>query len=162
MLWGVTAPGSATPQSWLLARLRDGAIITVARVGEQVTLAPGDVRTITGFNAHIRHNSDNGAPGQFADDGGLAFVVSLSGVGSQGALLYARLPDTRLCDSADFNRDGITPDVQDIHDYLAVFGGAPCPSAACGDIDFNNDAIFPDIDDIAALVRVFSGGPCVE
>jgi hypothetical protein len=64
------------------------------------------------------------------------------------------------CDSIDFNGDGLFPDTQDITDFLAVFGGAPCPTGTCGDIDFNNDGLFPDTDDISALIRVFAGGPC--
>ena len=54
------------------------------------------------------------------------------------------------------------PDTQDIADFIAVFGGAPCPSGPtqCGDIDFNNDGLFPDVADIESLVRVFGGGPC--
>ncbi len=64
------------------------------------------------------------------------------------------------CDSIDFNGDGLFPDTDDIRDYIAVFGGAPCPSGTCGDIDFNNDGLFPDTDDITALIRVFGGGAC--
>lgn len=64
------------------------------------------------------------------------------------------------CDSIDFNGDTLFPDVQDITDFIAVFGGGACPTGACGDIDFNNDGLFPDTDDITALIRVFGGGVC--
>ncbi|MFO0830460.1 MAG: hypothetical protein U0637_01330 [Phycisphaerales bacterium] len=65
------------------------------------------------------------------------------------------------CDSIDFNGDTLFPDTQDIADFIAVFGGAPCPTGTCGDIDFNNDGLFPDTDDISAFIRVFGGGACV-
>ncbi|MFO0832891.1 MAG: hypothetical protein U0637_13750 [Phycisphaerales bacterium] len=68
---------------------------------------------------------------------------------------------TAGCDSIDFNGDGLFPDTDDIADFIAVFGGAPCPTGACSDIDFNNDGLFPDTDDITALIRVFGGGTCL-
>ncbi|MFO0830941.1 MAG: hypothetical protein U0637_03750 [Phycisphaerales bacterium] len=66
------------------------------------------------------------------------------------------------CDSIDYNRDTLFPDTQDIDDYLTVFSGAPCPTAACADLDFNNDGLFPDTADIESLLSVFAGGPCLE
>ncbi|HEX2836904.1 MAG TPA: hypothetical protein VHN77_02125, partial [Phycisphaerales bacterium] len=66
-----------------------------------------------------------------------------------------------LCDSIDFNNDNIFPDTQDVADFIAVFGGAPCPTAYCNDLDFNNDSIFPDISDIDAFLNVFGGGSCI-
>ncbi len=65
------------------------------------------------------------------------------------------------CDSIDFNRDTLFPDVQDIADFLTVFSGEPCPAGACGDIDFNNDGLLPDTADIESLLSVFAGGPCL-
>ncbi len=64
------------------------------------------------------------------------------------------------CDSIDFNRDELLPDVQDIADFLFVFAGGVCPTPECNDIDFNNDTLFPDTADIEALLRVFGGGGC--
>lgn len=160
--WPIQSPGSSGTPTWYIARLEDGSVMTVARPGEQVQLPSGGVRTVGLLSASISHQSDNGRPQQFAADGSFAFTARVSGASVAFALLHTVLPTGRQCDSTDFNRDGITPDVQDIHDFLTVFAGAPCPSAACGDADFNNDAIFPDIDDIAALIRVFGGGPCVE
>ncbi len=68
------------------------------------------------------------------------------------------------CDGIDFNTDGLFPDVQDITDFINVFGGGSCappaPSICNTDIDFNNDGLFPDTADIESLLRVFSGGPC--
>jgi hypothetical protein len=65
-----------------------------------------------------------------------------------------------VCDSIDFNADGIFPDNQDVTDFIEVFGGGACPTGACGDLDFNNDGVFPDTQDIVKFVEVFGGGPC--
>ncbi len=69
-----------------------------------------------------------------------------------------------VCDSIDFNNDGLFPDTADIDDFLSVFSGGPCSTApvpGCSDIDFNNDGLFPDTQDIDSLLSVFSGGPCL-
>ncbi|HEX2837085.1 MAG TPA: hypothetical protein VHN77_03050 [Phycisphaerales bacterium] len=67
-----------------------------------------------------------------------------------------------VCDSIDFNNDGLFPDTLDIDDFLSVFSGGPCSNDPnCGDIDFNNDGLFPDTLDIDALLSIFSGGPCL-
>ncbi|HEX2839031.1 MAG TPA: DVUA0089 family protein [Phycisphaerales bacterium] len=66
-----------------------------------------------------------------------------------------------VCDSIDFNGDGLFPDTADIDDFLSVFSGGPCSTGTCGDIDYNNDGLFPDTLDIDSLLSVFSGGPCL-
>jgi hypothetical protein len=67
-----------------------------------------------------------------------------------------------VCDSIDFNNDGLFPDTADIDDFLSVFSGGPCSNDPnCNDIDFNNDALFPDTGDIDSYLSVFSGGPCL-
>jgi len=66
-----------------------------------------------------------------------------------------------ICDSIDFNNDGLFPDNQDLVDFVDVFGGAPCPTGTCNDIDFNNDGLFPDNIDIEAIFSIFGGGPCI-
>ncbi len=70
------------------------------------------------------------------------------------------------CDSIDFNNDTLFPDVQDITDFITVFGGGSCappnPPACNSDVDFNNDGLLPDVTDIAALISVFGGGPCIH
>jgi hypothetical protein len=75
------------------------------------------------------------------------------------------LPDVSstvlLCDSIDFNNDGVSPDTADVEDLLAVFGGGACSNApACNDIDFNNDGVSPDVEDVDAFLRVYGGGAC--
>jgi hypothetical protein len=67
-----------------------------------------------------------------------------------------------VCDSVDFNNDGLFPDTLDIDDFLSVFSGGGCSNDPnCNDVDFNNDGLFPDTLDIDALLSVFSGGPCL-
>ncbi|HEX2838098.1 MAG TPA: hypothetical protein VHN77_08235, partial [Phycisphaerales bacterium] len=67
-----------------------------------------------------------------------------------------------VCDSIDYNADGLFPDTLDIDDFLSVFSGGPCSNdPVCADIDFNNDGLFPDTLDIDSLLSVFSGGPCL-
>jgi hypothetical protein len=66
-----------------------------------------------------------------------------------------------LCDSIDFNNDGLFPDTTDVSDFIQVFGGGACSTNVCNDIDFNNDGLFPDTMDIQAFLSVFSGGGCV-
>jgi hypothetical protein len=66
-----------------------------------------------------------------------------------------------LCDSIDFNNDGLFPDTLDLDDFLSVFQGGPCSSGDCNDLDFNNDGLFPDTLDHEALLSVFGGGPCL-
>ncbi|MFO0830536.1 MAG: proprotein convertase P-domain-containing protein [Phycisphaerales bacterium] len=95
-------------------------------------------------------------------DGGSIDASTLGG-GNTGLTLTATNtnPCGPQCDSIDFNGDTLFPDTQDITDFIAVFGGSPCPTGTCGDIDFNNDGLFPDTDDIGALIRVFGGGSCM-
>ena len=70
-------------------------------------------------------------------------------------------PCDNVCDSIDFNGDGLYPDNLDIEDFLTVFGGGPCSNDPnCGDIDFNNDGLFPDNTDLQAFFSVFGGGGC--
>jgi hypothetical protein len=84
------------------------------------------------------------------------YLVKISAYGTQDAdrlVLNAQFmcDATPTCDSIDFNGDGLFPDTQDIADFIAVFGGAPCPTGTCGDIDFNNDGLFPTLN-ISALI----------
>jgi alpha-amylase len=70
-----------------------------------------------------------------------------------------------VCDSIDFNRDGLFPDSTDLDDFLAVLSGGPgaCstfPTPGCGDLDFNNDGLFPDSEDLDAFIRRLGGGSC--
>jgi hypothetical protein len=65
-----------------------------------------------------------------------------------------------LCDSIDFNGDGLFPDDQDLIDFLSVLAGGACSTGTCNDIDFNNDGLFPDDNDLVAFLTVLAGGNC--
>jgi beta-glucanase (GH16 family) len=83
---------------------------------------------------------------------------------STGAVWWDDLsfaPTAPVCDSIDFNNDGVSPDTADVEDLLAVFGGGACSNAPdCNDIDFNNDGVSPDVEDVDAFLRVYGGGAC--
>ncbi len=63
-----------------------------------------------------------------------------------------------LCDTIDFNNNGVFPEDQDVADFFRVLAGEQC--AACSDIDFNNDSVFPDDLDVMAFFAVLAGGTC--
>jgi hypothetical protein len=63
-----------------------------------------------------------------------------------------------VCDSIDFNGNGVFPEDQDVTDFFRVLAGEPC--GACADIDFNNDGVFPDDRDVTAFLTVLAGGGC--
>jgi hypothetical protein len=67
---------------------------------------------------------------------------------------------TPVCDSIDFNGDGVFPDLNDIVDFFFVFGGGNCPTPSCNDIDFNGDGVFPDLADVIKFLDVYGGGTC--
>jgi hypothetical protein len=68
-----------------------------------------------------------------------------------------------VCDTIDFNNDGLFPDDNDLVTFLTVLAGGECPDGNfCNDIDFNNDELFPDDSDLIAFLRVLAGGTCEE
>ena len=97
----------------------------------------------------------------FEGGGGCGLIMRRRGTtGNEAIIAVNDFVRDQPCDDTDFNNDGLFPDTQDLDDYLGVFSGSPCPSAACNDIDFNNDGLFPDTADIDAFLLVFSGGAC--
>jgi hypothetical protein len=65
-----------------------------------------------------------------------------------------------VCDSIDFNRNGLYPEDADLVDFLSVLAGGACSTSDCSDIDFNNDGLFPSDDDLLSFLRVLAGGSC--
>jgi hypothetical protein len=67
-----------------------------------------------------------------------------------------------ICDSVDFNNDGLIFDPTDVDAFFSVFSEGPCiPAlATCNDVDFNNDGSVFDPKDIDAFLSVFGEGPC--
>jgi hypothetical protein len=95
------------------------------------------------------------------DDGRIGLELTITDVGGANprkAIVTIASPP--ICDSVDFNGDGIFPDNQDVIDLIEVFAGGACPTGTCNDIDFNNDGIFPDNGDVVEYVDVFAGGAC--
>jgi hypothetical protein len=96
---------------------------------------------------------------QLQDGPGFTCLVSdgCSQSSSRGAALILSF----VCDTIDFNADGLFPDSLDIEDFLTVFGGGACSNDPnCGDVDFNNDGLYPDQRDIEAFLVVYAGGAC--
>jgi hypothetical protein len=110
-----------------------------------------NVRTQAGWNARQWNGSvwapivDAGKPSE-AGDTPLDMVFML--VGTSGP----------RCGDLDFNNDQIFPDLNDMINYIDVFGGGTCDT--CDSIDFNRDNIFPDIQDLVDFITVFAGGTC--
>jgi hypothetical protein len=63
-----------------------------------------------------------------------------------------------VCDSIDFNRNGVFPEDQDVIDFFNVLAGGAC--AQCSDIDFNNNGVFPEDQDAIDFFTVLAGGQC--
>jgi hypothetical protein len=64
----------------------------------------------------------------------------------------------RVCDSIDFNRNGVFPEDADVIAFFSVLAGEAC--ASCSDIDFNNNGVFPEEQDVLDLLTVLAGGAC--
>ncbi len=117
--------------------------------GQQLEFAPGDVRPIS---------LGTQTPASVSDDHGVLVLARMT----EGGQVILHIPIPRAsCGDIDFNNDSLYPDVQDIADFLTVFGGGACPALRCDTIDFNRDDITPDTADIESLLSVFSGGACV-
>lgn len=69
-----------------------------------------------------------------------------------------------ICDSVDFNNDGVIRDPADIDAFFSVFSEGDClpVGATCNDLDFNNDGSLFDPCDMDSFLLVFSEGPCTR
>jgi len=103
--------------------------------------------------------SDINDAGQIA---AIARITLTGGTQVNRAVVLSPVPG-HLCDSIDFNNDGLRFDPMDIAAFLSRYGQGPCvpASATCNDIDFNNDGASFDPTDIQAFISVFSEGPCL-
>ncbi|MFO0832175.1 MAG: hypothetical protein U0637_10055 [Phycisphaerales bacterium] len=128
-------------------------------------LADGSVLVTDNSGKRIIRLADLNGDGLFTGAGERTTFLanSLSILGDVRNIAVVRdVPTGPVCDSIDFNHDGLFPDTADIDDFLSVFSGGPCSNdPQCGDIDFNNDGLFPDTTDIDSLLSVFSGGACI-
>jgi hypothetical protein len=124
-----------------------GALQLIAREGDQLEVAPGEFRTISGLNRTDHDANSNGWPSAFNNLGQLAFWASFTD-GSQGVFVsnaVAHIP-------GDFTDDGIV-DSGDLAQWQGDFG-----QNADSDADIDNDS---DGADFLAWQRGFSGLPSV-
>ncbi len=162
---GVTGDGAAVPSVSGAAAVASGAefSLKLSELGWNGT----DPIKVTGFIS-------SGDYGNVSNQifGGIDGGFLVGNLGESSALDLTAVPGVQelvlsgtggpVCDTIDFNNDGLFPDTMDIDDFLSVFSGGSCSNDPnCGDIDYNNDGLFPDTLDIDALLSVFSGGPCL-
>ncbi len=72
----------------------------------------------------------------------------------------ANCGDTSICDSIDFNNNGVFPEEDDVTDFFNVLSGGSCSTGDCNDIDFNNNLVFPEEQDVILFFHVLAGGEC--
>ncbi|HLP83347.1 MAG TPA: choice-of-anchor X domain-containing protein [Phycisphaerales bacterium] len=87
-------------------------------------------------------------------------VVGSGNVAINGVFAASANPCVIVCDTIDFNGNGVFPEDQDVIDFFDVLAGAPCPTGTCNDIDFNNNGVFPEDQDVVDFFNVLAGGQC--
>lgn len=125
----------------------------IARTGEPL---PPLNRTVVTLSAYAGIDSPLLGPRLVSDRGRFAFSANFTD--GSTAILAGRIPGT--CNDVDFNNDTITPDSQDLDDFLSVLSAGQTACPTCDSIDFNNDGLAPDTQDLDAFLRVLAGGPC--
>lgn len=125
-------------------------------------LAAGDGRVwLVPDEANTTHRPFNALTNSFAASADIPtpfFATNLQATFSAGAFAPCLLAP--VCDTIDFNGDGLFPDDNDLVDFLSVLAGGACSTGLCSDIDFNNDGLFPDDTDLVTFLRVLAGGGC--
>jgi hypothetical protein len=106
--------------------------------GERVPNGPGAGSAFVGWNGTATGTG--------------AYRILLTGVCFPGGAV--------VCDSVDFNGNGVFPEDQDIIDFFDVLAGAPCPTGTCNDVDFNNNQVFPEDQDIIDFLNTLAGADC--
>jgi hypothetical protein len=155
----------------------------ITDVASSFTVNFGDIEVTGGGNLAVVSSHEDGAILELTPDGAFVAlrthpatnscgigivpescefrVVNTSGrVTTLGGIDPGNLLCDYPCDDLDFNGDGVFPDIQDVNDFIAVFGGGTCPTGTCDDIDFNNDGVLPDSQDLLDFIFVFGGGTC--
>ncbi len=134
----------------LYATQPDGTLVRIARTGDTVEVAPGDVRVITLLDLSSLGGSlggENGTGRSFNDAGDLGFSVGLDEL--TGAVLLARVNGEAPTCPADFNGDTTPGDIFDLFDFLAALDGG---------LDFNGDTTPADIFDLFDFLAVLDAG----
>ncbi len=149
--------------SALLAFDPEAGVQLLHREGTRVALGPGaDLATsVAAFSSGGVNVA--GHDGNLTDTGECIFTLSQPGVRS--AIVSMQLPVVPVCDSIDFDNDGLFPEDEDLLDLLAVLAGGQCERerwglGLCNDIDINNDGLFPSDEDLVGYLRLLAGGNC--
>ncbi len=144
---GLRDPAIPLPSGEYRVTARPGTnLVTCANLFPTVPAAQVEIDTTFEFRFVIVADCAGGGPGGLEPDG----IPDATSAGVCG--------DVTLCDSIDFNNDGVFPDDQDAIDFFDVLAGESC--IPCSDIDFNNNFVFPEQDDVIQFMHVFSGGTC--
>lgn len=104
-----------------------GAIRLIARTGDSVEVAPGDIRTIGGFDPLFLSNGSDGKSRSFNDAGQIVFNATFIG-GGEGIFVS----DVAGYYLADFDRDGDV-DGDDLHNWRAAYTDGTTLGDADGD-----------------------------
>ncbi len=156
LMWGSIGTSSTSSVGAVWLTDANDEMKVLYRSGTVMDVDPGPA-----VNMQPTSSQPWGASGLCAGDGGPAALNELGEVplllGSGGAyiLVMASLPT--MCDTLDFNRNGVSPEDQDLIDFFNVFAGSPCWT--CGDLDFNNDFVSND-EDVIDFLGVLAGSAC--
>jgi hypothetical protein len=151
--WGTYSPEGGSYDSnnpWPFASTAQPA----TSVNTLAALSAGDR---TGCWTLLIYDRQGGEVAWQNEDGSTSTACSVGAIASFGVGFFVD-PIEPVCDSIDFNNDGLFPDDGDLVDFTDALAGSSCPT--CNDIDFNNDGLFPDDNDLVAFLAVLAGGSC--
>jgi hypothetical protein len=134
------------------------------REGSEVTIRGGTQLVATSGQFVIEGAVVAGRNSMLTDTGETILRLSSSVSGST-AIVSMQLPVVPVCDTIDFDNDGLFPEDGDLLDLLAVLAGGRCErelfgQGPCNDIDINNDGLFPSDEDLIGYLRLLAGGSC--
>ena len=142
-----------------------GATQLIVRTGEQLEVAPGDVRTVSDLNFVGGTSNNNGWPSGFNNLGQLAFWASFTD-GSQGVFVSNAVSYT----PGDFNRDGsVTGDdihamlvaLTDLHAYETATGLSEQALTQLGDLNGDHAVTNADVQGLLNILRDVGESPAV-
>jgi hypothetical protein len=120
---------SAGSKGGIWAQDPTGALRLIARAGDSIEIAPGDVRTIATFDSLFLSNGSDGKARSFNDAGQIVFNVNFVG-GGKGIFVS----DAAGYCLADFNRDGAV-DGDDLAEWQTAYQMGSGAADADGDGD---------------------------
>jgi hypothetical protein len=87
-------------------------------------------------------------------------AAAFTDINNNQFMVVGRVTPPNLCDSIDFNGNGVFPENQDVIDFFSTLAGS-CPLNQGCDIDFNNNGVFPEDQDVIDFFQVLAGGSCL-